>query len=337
MTDRPPTIRVALIGSGTIGLSFAALHLAHATVSHPVEVTIHDPRPDLDDYIARTLPGYLHESPTAGPLQRLTVESLLSSGQLRVSATLEDAVREANIVQEQGPERLDFKSMLWATVEQHAPADTLFWSSTSGIPASRQSERMRSPGRLLVVHPYNPPHLMPLLEIVPSPQTPSESLRRTVEYWKRLGRAPVTLHRECTGFVANRLAFALLRESIHLVDRGVVSMKDLDTIVESSMGPRWAVSGPFRSYHLGGGAGGLEAFFQNIGGTVQECWEDAGQLDVGGRWEAALFREAHQIYGEVREGDFAARDQVTRRVLAARDDEGHDHGTRARRLEGRHD
>ena len=112
---------------------------------------------------------------------------------------------------------------------------------------------------------------MPLLEIVPSPETDPDVVERTLEYWRHLGRVPVVLGKETVGFVANRLAFALLREAIHLVNEGVVSPHDVEQIVENSMGPRWMVAGPFKSYHVGGGAGGLKSFFDNIGGTIQDC------------------------------------------------------------------
>ena len=109
---------------------------------------------------------------------------------------------------------------------------------------------------------------MPLLEVVPSPQTGEGVIERTLSWWRERGRMPVLMKKEVTGFVANRLAFALLREGIQLVNEGVVTPEEVDDVVTSSMGPRWAVAGPFKSYHAGGGAGGLEAFFKNIGGTV---------------------------------------------------------------------
>lgn len=231
---------------------------------------------------------------------------------------LPGAVRKANIVQEQGPENAEFKQKIWPEVEEHAPQNCLFWSSTSGITASMQSLHMRSKTRLVVVHPYNPPHIMPLLEIVPSLVTEPSVVVRTVEYWKSLGRAPVVLGKEVTGFVANRLAFALLREAIHLVNEGAVSVHDLDTIVENSMGPRWAVVGPFKSYHMGGGAGGLEAFMKNIGGTVQACWDDAGRVNVGEGWEESLFRQTQELYGSGKDMDLKGRDKATKDVLLAR-------------------
>ena len=125
----------------------------------------------------------------------------------------------------------------------------------------------------------------------------------TLEFWRKRGREPVVVHKECTGFVANRLAFALLREAIHLVDEGIVSVEEVDTIVQASMGPRWAVAGPFKSYHAGGGEGGLEGFFANIGGTVQSCWKaserGAPNAGRGEGWEARVFAQAKETYGVV--------------------------------------
>lgn len=292
--------RVAIIGSGTIGLSFAALHLKHTASL----VTIYDTRPDLEDYVSRTLPTYLDEE---SDLERV-----------RLAASLQDAVETASVVQEAGPENAAFKSSLWPEVEQHCRPDALLWSSTSGIPASTQSVRMKKPSRLLVVHPYNPPHLMPLLEIVPGNQIDEDVIERTLTYWKSLGRNPVVVRKECTGFVANRLAFALLREAIHIVDEGVVSVEELDRVVETSMGPRWSVWGPFKSYHAGGGKGGLHAFFDKIGGTVQDCWSDIGQVNRGDGWERQVFRQCEDAYGEV---DVAQRDRITKKILAVIEEE----------------
>lgn len=129
---------------------------------------------------------------------------------------------------------------------------------------------------------------------------------------------PVHIKKETTGFVANRLAFALLREAIHLVNEGVVDVSELDRIVETSMGPRWAVAGPFKSYHAGGGPAGLEGFFKNIGGTVQACWDDGGKVNVGDGWKEEVFRQARETYGTV---DVKERDRLTKRLLEVLDEE----------------
>lgn len=322
----PKPLHITLIGAGTIGLSFAALHLSTSTPSRPIQLTIHDPRPNLLAHIHATLPSYLPHHLSAahllyahhsGPARtRTVIDRLFATNVLRLAPDLRDAVYDADIVQEQGPENVDFKARVWKEVEAAAPAGALFWSSTSGIPAALQAREMREPGRLVVVHPYNPPHIMPLLEVVPSPATRAEDrvVEGTVEFWRGIGREPVVLRKECTGFVANRLAFALLREAIHLVNEGVASVEDVDTVVQASMGPRWAVAGPFKSYHAGGGEGGLKAFFQNIGGTVQSCWDDAGKVNVGEGWEDEVFRQTQEAYGVV---DVGERDRITKRVLEA--------------------
>ncbi|KAF2724362.1 hypothetical protein K431DRAFT_156880 [Polychaeton citri CBS 116435] len=300
------TQKIAIIGSGTIGLSFAALHLTKNANCH---MSIYDTRPDLEDYIAATLPSYLPPESADALTARLTL-----------SSSLQDAVSNATIIQEQGPEALAFKQQIWPQIEAFAPKDALFWTSTSGIPASQQGAQMQDQSRLMVVHPFNPPHIMPLLEIVPSPQTRPEAVERTVQYWRSLGRSPVVIQKECMGFVANRLAFALLREACSLVANGVISVSDLDEAVTASMGPRWAVAGPFKSYHAGGGEGGLASFMDKIGWTIGECWkaseadvEKAG-VSVGGAWQEDVCRQADEAYGVV---DTRERDEKTKRVLDA--------------------
>ena len=304
---RRKSTHVILIGAGTIGLSFAALYLLNSTESRPIEVTIYDTRHDIDDYVRTTLPKYCLQ-------QADRVSAWLSNGTLKITHELASAVSGADIVQEQGPENIGFKASIWPTVEEHCSLDCLLWSSTSGIPASAQSKNMRDPARLLVVHPYNPPHIMPLLEVVPSAVTKPELVTRTVEFWRCLDREPVVIKKEVTGFVANRLAFALFREAIHLVNDGVASVEDIDKVVQASMGPRWTVAGPFKSYHAGGGQGGLEAFFKNIGGTVQDCWDNSGTVNVGGGWEEQVFNQTKEAYGIVDTGE---RDRRTAKVLRA--------------------
>ena len=293
---------ITLIGCGTIGLSFAAFHLSH--LKSPSQLTIVDTRPDLEDYVRSSLPKYLEPSKQA------------LASEITLTSDIAEGVANADIVQEQGPENVEFKSKLWAEVEKHAKPAALLWSSTSGIPASAQSRSMEDKSRLIVVHPYNPPHIMPLLEVVPSPQTGEDVIERTLSWWRERGRMPVLMKKEVTGFVANRLAFALLREGIQLVNEGVVTPEEVDDVVTSSMGPRWAVAGPFKSYHAGGGAGGLEAFFKNIGGTVKGCWEasDANRTNVGDGWEEKIFKQTQDAYGTV---NTAERDRKTKAVLEA--------------------
>lgn len=298
--------KIAIIGAGTIGLSFAALHL---TKDPECKVVIYDTRPDLQEYVSQHLPGYLVDADEISCIRRMSL-----------SHSLEEAVKDAAIVQEQGPESSTFKISIWPEIEKHAPIDALFWSSTSGIPASEQNRDMVDKTRLVVCHPYNPPHIMPLLEVVRSPQTSDEVVERTLVYWRGLGRSPVVVNKECTGFVANRLAFALFREACSLVSQGVVEVEHLDDIVRASMGPRWTVAGPFKAYHAGGGEGGLASFFDKIGGTIENCWnasdEDVrkGNITMGEAWQEGICRQAQDAYGII---DTAERDGKTQRVLEA--------------------
>jgi 3-hydroxyacyl-CoA dehydrogenase len=300
-----PLENITLIGAGTIGLSFAALHLRSSASSI---ITIYDPRPDLEAHVLSLLPNYL--PPTHPP-----VPTLFSSGRLVLSPTLSAACTlSTDVVQEQGPESADFKTSLWPQIEALVSPSCHLWSSTSGIPASVQSSQMTNPGRLLVVHPFNPPHIMPLVEIVPSPTTPEVEVEVASYYFDRIGHSPVVIGKETTGFVANRLAFVLFREACRLVQQGVVRAEDVDRIVEGSIGLRWGIKGPFASYHDGGGANGLEGFLENVGRTVEDVWKEGeGPLEDG--WKEMVVKQTESAYGPVSPQNFVERDRITRRVL----------------------
>ena len=292
--------RITLIGAGTIGISLAALHLQHLTPgSH---LTILDVQPNIEQTVSsalrKCLPASFHSR----------------IAEIRFASTVAVAVKDSTVVQESGPEDLKFKTALWEEVEKHVPSTALLWTSTSGILASRQADGMRDKTRLLVVHPFNPPHVLPLLEIVPSPETSASVIERTMQFWHARGREPILLAKEITGFVAGRLAWVLLREAIHLVDQNVVTVQQLDRIVETSMGPRWAYAGPFKSFHTGGGPGGLEALLKNIRPTVQACWDEGGKVNLGDGWEDKVFSQTKEAYGQP---DLEERDMANMRVLEA--------------------
>lgn len=306
--------RICLIGVGAIGVSFAALHLRYSDAV----VTVFDTRPDLQDHLESVLPGYI-----ASDAAELTVPQLLASGRLILSKSLAQACRDATIVQEQGPENPTFKQSIWPQVEQLVALSTHLWSSTSGIAASIQSVDMTDKSRLLVVHPFNPPHILPLLEIVPSPHTTASEVAFAQSYFTHLnsGHRPVVIHKEVPGFVGNRLAFTLLREACSLVAEGVISAADLDALVESSIGPRWAVQGPFKSYNLGGSTGGIAAFFANLSGTIQQVWDDQRPVSFGAQgegaqgWERKVIEQTDEAYGKPDSKAYGVRDEALRKVL----------------------
>jgi 3-hydroxyacyl-CoA dehydrogenase len=309
---QPQTERIALLGLGSIGLSFLSLHLTHTT--YPIR--IHDPRPDLLSHLRSILPGYLSSSPA------LNTDTLLQSGRLKICDSVEEACEGATIVQEQGPERVEFKRDIWRRVGVVVGEGTRLWSSTSGIGASLQSEGLEGGigGRLVVVHPFNPPHILPLLEIVPGKDTKAEEVEFARTYFQRLGSGhrPVIVRKEIPGFVGNRLAFVLFREACWLVEQGVIDVKDLDTIVMASLGPRWAVQGVFESYNMGGGAGGLGAFLENLKVTMGGIWEGAGKLDVEEEgWKETVTRQTREVYGTPGAEGYEGRDGALREVLKA--------------------
>ncbi|KAA8895296.1 hypothetical protein FN846DRAFT_343554 [Sphaerosporella brunnea] len=300
-----PLENIALIGAGTIGLSFAALHLRSSSTC---KVVLYDPRPDLDSHVLSLLPNYL-------PPTHESVTSLLASERLLFAPSLEEACTPStHLVQEQGPESAEFKTDLWPKIEALVSPTCQLWTSTSGIPASVQSVGMSSPGRLLVVHPFNPPHIMPLIEVVPSPATPEALVESACEYFSRIGHRPVVIRKETTGFVANRLAFVLFREACSLVQQGVVRVEDVDKIVEASIGLRWGIKGPFASYHYGGGEGGLAGFLQNVGKTVKDVWSE-GEGPIEGAWVEKVVGQTEEAYGAVTPQNYVERDIITRRVL----------------------
>ncbi|KAJ9613162.1 hypothetical protein H2200_003103 [Cladophialophora chaetospira] len=329
---------IALIGLGAIGISFLALHLTYTSAT----VSVYDPRPDLREHVASILPLYLPESKPSTNASDPIV-GFISSGRLRFCTSLADAVHSATIVQEQGPENLAFKQKTWSEVLRHVSEGSHLWSSTSGIPASEQLAHLDSTSslsegtrksakeRLLVVHPFNPPHLMPLLELVPSPSTLPSALKFASEFFKLASplHRPIPIARETKGFVANRLSFILFREACSLVARGVCSAADLDEIVRASLGPRWAVGGPFKMYNFGGGDRGIEGFLENIGGSIGEVWADNDaqgggfkfdEEGEGGKWKGTVVEQVRQAYGVPRSEDVRKRDRALREVVKVQEE-----------------
>jgi ketoreductase RED1 len=296
-----------VLGAGLIGTSWTALLLARGH-----RVTVHDPRPDTERTLRAGLAGLVPG------LADLDLALDPGTDDLTVADDLATAVRGADAVQENGPERLDLKQQLWADVEAAAPADALLLTSTSALTATDVSVRMTDPGRLVVGHPFNPPHLVPLVEVVPGCDTSPTTVDRVVRFYTALGKHPVVLRREVPGFVANRLQSALFREAVHLVREGVVDVAGLDDVVTSSIGPRWAAAGPFRSFHLGGGPGGMAHFLTHLGPGMADGWEHLGRPVLDEATTADLVAQTERAAGRRDVADLA-RERDTRQaaVLAA--------------------
>jgi ketoreductase RED1 len=287
VTDPSPAVKIAaVIGGGVIGASWAALFLANG-----LSVVISDPDPEIQEKVKAVISA---ASPT---LTALGFDTSDLSRNLSFEKDNKQAVAQACVVQECGPERADFKQALWKLIEASAPKDALLCSSSSSIPASVQAIQMEDPSRLLIGHPFNPPHLMPLVEVVPTPETDPALTARALAFYNSLGKVALEIKKEIPGFVANRLQAAIFQECVYLVKEGVVSLEQLDDVVTNSLGIRWATSGPFLSFHLGGGAGGLQHFLDHLGPPMEAAWKRLGKASFDDDTKALLAQQLAASYG----------------------------------------
>jgi ketoreductase RED1 len=236
---------------------------------------------------------------------------------LTIESDVEHAVADADVVQENGPENLPLKRELFGRIEQAAPADALLLSSTSGLLPDDIGGPLATPGRVLVGHPFNPPHVLPLVEVVPGRHTAPDTVTAAVEFYRSVGKTPVVLHKAVPGFVANRLQAAMFRECVHLVQQGVVDIEELDAVVTGSLGPRWAAVGPFLAFHLGGGRGGLRRFLTHLGPGMERSWRGLGQPHLDEETVRYLAEEADQAYGTAYDELTERRDTKQNAVLSA--------------------
>ncbi len=261
-----PVRRVAVIGAGTIGASWTA-----AFLSRGMEVVAYDPSPGAPDLIKRMIEA-------AWPvLQRLGATADADPGKWRFETDPVQAVEGAQFVQESAPERYEVKATLLPAISQVLGQEVVIASSSSGLLGSRLREGCRFPGRVLVGHPFNPPHLIPLVEVVSGPGTDPAAVAAAMAFYRAVGKYPIEIRKEVPGHLANRLQAALWREAVHLVEDGVASVADVDAAITEGPGLRWALMGPHATFHLAGGAGGMAHFMDHLMPAVTSWWEDLGE------------------------------------------------------------
>lgn len=275
-----------IIGAGVIGASWAALFLAHG-----LNVVVHDPQPDIEQRVHDFL---RKAAPTLRALE-LPHEGLEKN--LRFEPDLARAVAGADLVQENGPERSEWKQQLWAQIEQAVPRHALLLSSSSARIATEQGQLMRDASRLLVGHPFNPPHLIPLVEVVPGTRTDPQATADAVAFYRALGKEPRVLRKEMRGFVANRLQGVIMREACYLVQQGVVTIEELDDIVTNSIGLRWAVNGPFSSFYMGGGPTGFRGYFKQFGPGMKVSWANPSPIEYTDAVAQLIIEQGDAAYG----------------------------------------
>ncbi|SCK06589.1 3-hydroxyacyl-CoA dehydrogenase [Variovorax sp. HW608] len=300
--------RVAVVATGVIGASWAAYFLARG-----LDVDATDPSPGAEERLRGAVAQHW---PT---LARFGLAEGASVDRLRFHARLEDAVAEADFVQENGPERLDVKAELFRRMDAAARPHVILASSSSGLAISGVQAQCAHPERVVLGHPFNPPHLIPLVEVVGGERTSADAIARTMAFYAAIGKRPIHVRREVKGHIANRLQAALWREAFHLVDQGVASVADIDTAIAHGPGLRWAVMGPFMNLHLSGGAGGIAHVLDHLGGPIEEWWHDLGAPSMTTELKKRVAAGVADELGERRTADLeAARDILLMNLIQAK-------------------
>src|SRR6476661_9344354 len=309
MTDTKPIRRIAIIGTGVIGASWTALYLAKG-----LQVVATDPAPNAEAALRKFVE-------TAWPaLKRLGLSPGASQSNLTFTADLPKALANVDLLQENGPERIDFKQKLYGQLDEMLPPDVIIASSSSGLTMSEiQKGAASHPERCVIAHPFNPPHLIPLTEIVGGAKTSEATIRRAAEFYTSIGQRTVRVNKEMPGHVANRLQAALAREVYYLVAEGVVSAADVDTALSWGPGLRWGIMGNMMLNHLGGGPGGIEHFFQQFTGPMTAWWKVLGQPSLTAEVQKKLIDSVHAEVGSRSIAELEAqRDEVLLGLLELR-------------------
>jgi 3-hydroxyacyl-CoA dehydrogenase len=258
---------IAIVGTGVIGASWAALYLARG-----FNVMATDPAPNAEANLRK----YVDEA-----WKDLTVIGLspnASRDHLKFTPDLKQALAGVDLVQENGPERKDFKIKLFADMDAFTSPETIIASSSSGLTMSVMQSACKHPERCVIGHPFNPPHVVPLVEVVAGEKTSPETVERALSFYASIGKKPIHVRKEVVGHVANRLQAALYREVVYLIEQGVLDVADSDVAVSWGPGLRWGLMGPNLLFHLGGGPGGIQHFMEQFTVPMSIWWKDLGTI-----------------------------------------------------------
>src|ERR1043165_1726517 len=253
MSFEKPIRRIAIVGTGVIGASWAAQYLARG-----LDVVATDPAPNAEANLRK----YVDEAWPA--LTKIGLSPGASRDRLSFTTNMKEALSQADFVQENGPERPDFKIKLFADMDEATPTDSIIASSSSGIIPSVVQTNAKHPERILVGHPFNPPHMIPRVEVVGGTKTSPEAIQQAIKFYASIGKKPIKLNKELPGHVGNRLQAALYKEIMFLIQDGVLSVSDADDAVSYGPGLRWGVMGPSLQWHLAGGADGIKHFAEHL-------------------------------------------------------------------------
>jgi len=253
--------RVGIVGAGVIGAGWAVHYLRMG-----FDVAVYDPAPQAERDLL-----WLRDA--AWPLaERLGLRPGASPDRLTFQADLADAIAGADLVQENGPENGPVKRRILADIDRAAPPEVIIASSTSGFAMTMLQADCANPQRCVVGHPFNPPYLIPLVEVVGGKLTDPAAVDWLAEFYTGVGKRALRLTRELPGFVANRLQEALWREALHMIAAGEATVEEIDASIAYGPGLRWALMGPCLTFHLAGGAGGMAHMLDHFGAALLEPW-----------------------------------------------------------------
>ena len=265
---------VAIVGAGLIGRAWATVFARGGW-----DVRLTDPSAEALEAAPRLIREGLDELAAA----RIVEDAAAAAARVRVARSLAEAVEGVDLVQENGPERVEDKRRIFAELDAAAPPDVILASSTSAMVASKFTESLPGRERCLVAHPVNPPHLVPIVELCGAPWTSPEVIGRARAMYESVDQVPIAVNREIEGFVLNRLQVALLAEAFRLVGEGVVSPQDLDKTLSNGLGLRWSFMGPFQTIELNA-PGGIADYCARYGDFFRRYMADAPKADV---WDEA--------------------------------------------------
>src|ERR1700727_242075 len=308
MAKKKQIQNITIVGTGVIGASWAALYLARG-----LNVIATDPAPNAEANLHRFVDAAWKD------LQVIGLSPDASREHLQFTSDMKKALSNADLVQENGPERQDFKIKLFADMDAVTPTGSIIASSSSGLTMSVMQSACKHPERCVIGHPFNPPHVIPLVEVVAGAKTSSETVQQAISFYTSIGKKPIHVRKEMVGHVANRLQAALYREVVYLIEQGVLDVADSDAAVCWGPGLRWGVMGPNLLFHLAGGEGGIHHFMEHLSGPVATWWKDLGNPEFTPELKAKISQGVLEEAGNQSIDDLAGqRDRLLLGLLALR-------------------
>ena len=288
---------VAIVGTGVIGASWAAYYL-----SRGLNVIATDPGPNAEANLRK----YVDEAWKTLSTNGLSPNA--SRDRLTFEPRMATALATADFVQENAPERPDFKIKLFAEMDDATPPDSILASSSSGITMDVIQSGTKRPERCVIGHPFNPPHIVPLVEVVGGAKTSAETIDRAMAFYAWIGKKPIRLFKALPGHVSNRLQAALYKEILYLIQNGVLSVEDADAAVSYGPGPRWGVMGPSLQWHLGGGENGIHHFMEHLMDPLAGLMKSLGSPEVTPELKQAVTEGVMRMAGNRSVEELAAEE-----------------------------